>query len=518
MPPRASSSKQLLRALLVEDNPNDVLLTLHALEKSGFAVVHEVVETEQELIAALGNATWDVVLSDYHLPTFDAPSALAIARQYAPEIPFILVSGTIGEDAAVDVMRGGAHDYILKGKLRRLGAAIAREVRSAEVRRSQAKAEEALRQNEELNRVLLAQSSDWVSIVAADGVVRFMSPPIERYLGYTPAEVIGKSGHVMICDDDLPYLRTVMADLIAEPAKPATVQVRAVHKDGSLREVEITTRNLLAHPVIRGFVASTRDISQRQAAEAERRARIVAELANQAKSTFLANMSHELRTPLNAIIGFSELLEQGIAGALTPKQTTFITNVLQSGRHLLSLVNDILDLAKVEAGKLSLTREWMSLATIAQSVGETVAPLLARSNVTFDVDIPTSLPLIYVDPIRLKQILFNLVSNGIKFNRDGGRVRLSAESHRGETARGFVIRVEDTGIGIRGEDLPRLFREFERLESNTSEAGIEGSGAWPGAHAEARRAPWRRDQCRERSWQRVDIHDRSPRRSAPKTE
>ena len=464
----AAQSSQALRALLVEDNADDVGLTLDALARSGFAVTHEVVETDVALESALSGREWDVVLSDYHLPTLNGSHALAAVRKLAGDTPFILVSGTIGEDLAAEVMRGGANDYILKDKLQRLGAAVAREVRSAEDRRRQREAEAALHRTEELNRVLLASSTDWVSILDEDGVTRFVSPPVERTLGYRPEELIGMRDHPLVVDEDRPALQTAMAHLVANPSASVTVQARVLHKDGSTREIESTLQNFLHDPMIRGLIASTRDISQRQAIEAERRARVVAEMASRTKSSFLANMSHELRTPLNAIIGFSELLEQGLAGPLSAKQSTYVDNVLQSGRHLLSLVNDILDLSKVEAGKLTLAREWTSLASIGRSISETVAPLLQSSGVTLEVGAPETLPLVYVDPIRLKQILFNLVSNGIKFNRRGGRVRLGVVP----VGRGVEISVEDTGIGIEAENFPRLFREFERL----SETGVDGTG------------------------------------------
>jgi signal transduction histidine kinase len=196
-----------------------------------------------------------------------------------------------------------------------------------------------------------------------------------------------------------------------------------------------------------------------------------AERESQYKSKFLAGMSHELRTPLNAIIGFSELLEQEIGGTLTARQRQFVMNVHQSGRHLLSLVNDILDLSKIEAGRMELNREWTPVAGIIDAVHGVVQPLADKQGVTLIVDVPTNLPDAYIDSVRTKQILYNLLSNGIKFTPKGGSVTLVGRG----AGRDLELAVTDTGIGISRDDLPRLFREFEQIEPSSG-SKPEGTG------------------------------------------
>ncbi len=201
------------------------------------------------------------------------------------------------------------------------------------------------------------------------------------------------------------------------------------------------------------------------------RAKETAERESAFKSKFLANMSHELRTPLNAIIGFSELLEDEMVGTLQPQQKEFVRNVLTSGRHLVQLINDILDLAKIEAGKVELHFEWSPLPALLDSVLTVLAPLAHKKGVELACSLQPDLPELYADPVRLKQVLYNLLSNGIKFTPRGGQVRLLARA----VERQLELMVEDTGIGIRAEDLSRLFREFERLGSPLQDSQ-EGTG------------------------------------------
>ncbi len=187
--------------------------------------------------------------------------------------------------------------------------------------------------------------------------------------------------------------------------------------------------------------------------------------SNKAKSEFLANMSHELRTPLNSIIGFSELLKQQTAGELNKKQDRYVENVINSSKFLLNLINDILDLSKVEAGKIELIIEKVSIPIV---ISETITLLKERAkknNVILKKELDHELDFIDADKQRVKQILFNLLNNAIKFSKkEGGTVCINAKKE-GETA---IISVSDTGIGIREEDIGKLFREFAQVNPDIS--------------------------------------------------
>ncbi len=209
--------------------------------------------------------------------------------------------------------------------------------------------------------------------------------------------------------------------------------------------------------------------------------------ASRHKSEFLASMSHEIRTPLNSIIGFADLLIAQGVGPLNPRQQRFLTNILRSGQHLLQLINDILDLSKVEAGKFVLTPEPLAVGEVLEDVLVIARGLANKKGQAILTEIPDRLPLLAADPVRFKQIFFNLLSNAVKFTPEGGTITLRARSVPGARDRGpgtgdpspeppcVEISVLDTGVGIRAEDLPKLFGEFVQLDT-TQAQHHEGSG------------------------------------------
>ncbi|MGH7537028.1 MAG: response regulator [Gemmatimonadales bacterium] len=206
------------------------------------------------------------------------------------------------------------------------------------------------------------------------------------------------------------------------------------------------------------------DITERVHAEAQlRQTRAAAETANLAKSEFLAKMSHELRTPLNSIIGFSEMLHDQTYGPVNEKQRRYVENVLASGRQLLQLINDILDLSKVEAGRMDLTPAAVDVAADLAEVRTLMESLAVQKRQTIDVEVQPGLPPLVADPAKFRQIMTNLLSNAIKFTPDGGRIRIMAGREVG--GEGLEVAVADSGIGIKPEDLQRVFKEFEQLDS-----------------------------------------------------
>ena len=218
--------------------------------------------------------------------------------------------------------------------------------------------------------------------------------------------------------------------------------------------------------------------------------------ASQFKSEFLANMSHELRTPLNAILGFAQLLLGQTTESLSAKQHRFLTHIFTSGQHLLQLINDVLDLSKVEAGKVVLHPEALSVRKVLEETLVIVRGLADKKELRLETAISSDLPSLVADPVRLKQILFNLLSNAVKFTPERGQITVSVtrsdgagaeterssprtvespETSQGSAADWLEMRVADTGIGIKAEDMPRLFREFVQLEAAATKHH-EGTG------------------------------------------
>jgi signal transduction histidine kinase len=210
-----------------------------------------------------------------------------------------------------------------------------------------------------------------------------------------------------------------------------------------------------------------------------------AEAGNQAKNDFLLNMSHELRTPLNAVLGFAQLLQEQAKEGLTAKQRRYLDNIYTSGHHLLSLVNEILDLDAVEAGRLTLDRTTVNVAEVIADALDATREAMRQKNHAIHVLIPPDLPAVSADPVRIRQIVGNLLTNAVKFTPDGGTITVQActvpaeeQGSRGAEEPGapqppspaallrfFEIAVIDTGIGLRAEELPRLFQTFTQLES-----------------------------------------------------
>jgi signal transduction histidine kinase len=221
--------------------------------------------------------------------------------------------------------------------------------------------------------------------------------------------------------------------------------------------------------------AAVRDITDRKRMEEARRTdleeqNVRIQEANRLKSEFLANMSHELRTPLNAIIGFAELMYN--QKVLPADYREYHGDILNSSRHLLQLINDVLDLAKVESGKMEFRPEAVHLPRLVGEVKDILRTLAGKNRIQLDVEVAPETQDVLLDPAKLKQVLYNYLSNAIKFSSEGGRVWIRALP---EGADQFRIEVEDQGIGIAEKDLHRLFVEFQQLDSSTGKK-YQGTG------------------------------------------
>jgi len=449
------------RVLIVEDSEDDVLLAVREFRRAGYDVIFERVDTADAVATALAKQTWDLVIADYSMPHFSGTAALELLKQTGLDIPFIFVSGTIGEDTAVAAMKAGAHDYVMKGNLKRLVPAVERELREAEVRRERKRAEEAQRRTERRFRELVESAPDAIVGVNREGRITLVNAQTERLFSYTREQLLGQPVETLVPERFRGAHVGYRAGYVSTPQmRPmgASHHLYGRRKDGSEFPVEISLSPLETEEGLL-VTAIIRDITERKRLEEKARHKDRLEDILHFKSEFIANMSHELRTPLNSIIGFSELLEDQLAGPLTDKQRGYIHNVWTSGKHLLDLINDILDLSKVEAGKIELHVETFPLREALVAALTMVRPQTAKKRISLRSEIVAETR-VTADPLRFKQIMYNLLSNAIKFTPEGGQVTVAARTAQ----EAFVeIAVTDTGIGIRTEDLPKLFREFSQV-------------------------------------------------------
>ena len=347
-------------------------------------------------------------------------------------------------------------------------------------------------------------SANFSSIATdAKGVIQIFNVGAERMLGYTAAEVMNQITPADISDPQELIARA--KSLSAELGTPITpgfaalvfkasrgiediYELTYIRKDGSRFPAVVSVTALRDEDeAIIGYLLIGTDNTARKQVETERArldqllidknielesARDLAEKTNRAKSDFLANMSHELRTPLNSVIGFSEVLLDQLFGVINEKQQEYIDNILHSGRHLLSLINDILDLSKVEAGMMVLDLNDFSVREVLETSVMMLKERAFKGGIALNLELaPPADISIGGDQRKLKQILFNLLSNAVKFTPAGGTVEVSAV----RVGHFIEITVADTGMGIKAEDIPKLFKSFTQLESVYTKK-FEGTG------------------------------------------
>jgi PAS domain S-box-containing protein len=322
--------------------------------------------------------------------------------------------------------------------------------------------------SEEYNRVLIDSAMDGLVTADLRGIITDVNREMERLTGVPRDRLIGHpiSEFVVPVGSGERAIQEVLGQ-----GHLTGFELSIRRSDGAVRDYAFNASTLADNQNrVRGLIATLRDVTDqkhlREQLEAQNRElqlqndRVIE--ANRLKDEFLASMSHELRTPLNSIIGFSDFLLTSEEGTLASDQREYLTHILNSGNHLLSLINDVLDLAKVESGKLQLSPTLTNLQAAAEEVCASLRPQLTERHLELVSEVDPSVRQIVLDPLRFKQILYNLLSNAVKFTPMGGRVEVSIAPSGGSR---FALRVTDNGIGIPPNEVGRIFRQFEQLDS-----------------------------------------------------
>ncbi|HET6149426.1 MAG TPA: PAS domain S-box protein [Polyangia bacterium] len=317
-------------------------------------------------------------------------------------------------------------------------------------------------------RGLLEAAPDAMVIVAQDGRIQLVNGQVETLFGYRRAELLGQPVEILVPpryrdqhpDSRSDYFRGAQARPMG-----AGLDLRGLRKDGSEFPAEISLAPMQTEEGVL-VTAAIRDITQRKRLEQR------TQEASRLKGEFLANMSHELRTPLNAIIGFTELMYKGKVGPVSAQHQEYLGDILTSSKHLLQLINDVLDLAKVESGKMDFRPESLDASKLVGEVRDILRGLAASKHLHVETECDPALGAVLVDPARIKQVLYNYLSNAIKFTREAGTIIIRIKREGPDL---FRLDVEDDGIGVAPEDVGKLFVEFQQLDASAAKK-YQGTG------------------------------------------
>ncbi len=258
---------KVLRVLILEDIATDAEMALRELRQAGLVIESRRVMAEAEFVRELAEFAPDLILADYSLPEFDGPSAVKIVLDQSPRVPVIIVSGTVGEERAIETLKLGATDYVLKQRLERLGPVVKRALHEAAERRERQGAEAALAASEKRCRALIENSADAITLIAPDGTIVYDSPAAPRMLGYEADALVGRNALDYIHPDDLTATRQLLGQVLGQPRTPVAGLFRFRHHDGSWRWIEAVASNLLDEPAVGAITINYRDVTNRRQAE-----------------------------------------------------------------------------------------------------------------------------------------------------------------------------------------------------------------------------------------------------------
>ena len=445
-----------IKILHLEDNPKDAQLVQSVLKNANITFEYFSADNEKTYLNHLKNQKIDIILSDFNLPDYSGTGALLYAKSNYPTIPFVFVSGTMGEDAAIESLLNGATDYVLKNKMERLVPAVHRAYNEVQEKKVRNRVEQEC---QKLSRAV-EQSPNSVIIADTKGIIEYVNPSTIKLSGYTKEELVGRKQQIFSSAEN-PEDEYLLVWENLNTGKMWQGEFRNQKKNGEFYWESASISPIWdANGKITNFVTIKEDITERKKLTHDLiAAKEKAEESDRLKTAFLNNISHEIRTPLNAIVGFSEFLNDPDLDTNTRKQYTDI--IIQNSDQLLAIISAIVSISTIEAGQETVTPTEMNLNSTLKLVHDQFNDTARKHNVTLNM-IPY-LPYedrIVTDEIKVVQILTNLVSNAVKF------------TNKGHINFGYIVKnneleffVEDTGIGIPIDMREDIFTRFRQVES-----------------------------------------------------
>ena len=460
--------------------------------------------------------SWDIILSDFQMPAFDGREALRIVHSKNLDIPFIVISGVLVEENAVEILKAGANDYVKKGNWARLIPAVGRELREAQSRKEKTHAQQERTKAQERYRVLFESAVEGIFQSSPSGRFINVNPAMAQLLGYESPdkliEGITDITHQLYVHSST---RDTMMHSVQTTGMISGFEAEVYRKDGSRTWISLNSRGVFDAngelEFIEGFAV---DIAERKQAEKDlaemnrqlerlvtertidlERKALELEQANlrlkeldQLKTTFLSSVSHELRTPLTSVLGFAKLIHKDFCKTYLPisdmgkkmdkmgeRICSNLDIIVHEGERLTRLVNDFLDLTRIEAGRMNWDNQPVSPSVVLNRAAQAVAGLYTQNpDLDLKVEVPEDLPELILDPDRMTQVVINLLNNAAKFTPKGQvtlRARLDTKCDVIE------LQVEDTGVGIPAEDVRNIFTKFHQVKGQAAQdPGVRGSG------------------------------------------